>query len=147
MSGRATARNYRVQTDQRQATPAVVPVRTGREWRPSREIDVLVGDLHGRVTIWQAKYFIRGIGRAQTKQIRESFASAIKAADANGYTVARWVLCIPSRKGNTGHGVAAGFVGAVGDALPLDRHGVARLRCDIPGAGGRATTLLPATSR
>ena len=59
-------------------------------------IDVLVGDLHGKVTIWQAKYFIRGVGKTQKPQITKSFESALRAASAHGYTVARWVLCIPS---------------------------------------------------
>jgi hypothetical protein len=58
-------------------------------------IDVLVGDLHGRVTIWQAKYFIREFKESQKGQVRESFASAFKAAGEHGYTVDRWVLCIP----------------------------------------------------
>jgi hypothetical protein len=59
-------------------------------------IDVLVGDLHGQVTIWQSKYFIRGVDETQKSQIRESFESALRAAAAHGYTVGRWVLCIPS---------------------------------------------------
>jgi hypothetical protein len=48
------------------------------------------------VTIWQAKYFIRGVADAQKRQIRKSFDSALAAAATNGYAVARWVLCIPS---------------------------------------------------
>jgi WD40 repeat protein len=59
-------------------------------------IDVLAGDLRGRVTVWQAKYFIRGVGRSQQAQIRSSFRSALKAAADHGYTLDRWVLCIPS---------------------------------------------------
>lgn len=59
-------------------------------------IDVFVGDLNGRVTIWQAKYFVREFGGSQQGQIRDSFASALKAAGKNGYTVDRWILCIPS---------------------------------------------------
>jgi hypothetical protein len=58
-------------------------------------IDVLVGDLHGRVTIWQAKYFARGFEKSQEDQVRKSFSSALKAAARHGYTVGRWVLCIP----------------------------------------------------
>jgi hypothetical protein len=58
-------------------------------------IDVLVGDLRGRTTIWQAKYFARGFNKSQEGQVRKSFASALKAADEHGYTVDRWVLCIP----------------------------------------------------
>jgi hypothetical protein len=59
-------------------------------------IDVLVGDLYGQVTIWQAKYFIRGVDKTQKSQIAKSFESALRAASAHGYTVGRWVLCIPS---------------------------------------------------
>src|ERR1700722_15160085 len=59
-------------------------------------IDVLVGDLHGRVTVWQAKYFARGVGRSQQAQIRSSFASAVRAAAGHGYALERWVLCIPA---------------------------------------------------
>jgi WD40 repeat protein len=58
-------------------------------------IDVLVGDLRGRVTVWQAKYFVRGVDRSQKRQIAGSFASARKAAADHGYTLQRWVLCIP----------------------------------------------------
>ena len=59
-------------------------------------IDVLVGDLNGRVSVWQAKYFVRGVGSSQQGQIRSSFASAAKAAAAHGYVLDRWVLCIPA---------------------------------------------------
>ena len=59
-------------------------------------IDVLVGDLRGRVTVWQAKYFARGVGRSQQAQIRSSFASAVRAAAGHGYALERWVLCIPA---------------------------------------------------
>ncbi len=59
-------------------------------------IDVLDGDLSGRVTIWQAKYFVRGFGKAQQSQVRESFASALKHAAEHGYEIDRWVLCIPT---------------------------------------------------
>jgi len=59
-------------------------------------IDVLVGDLHGQVTIWQAKYFIREFKESQKGQVRKSFASALRAAGQQGHTVNRWVLCIPS---------------------------------------------------
>jgi hypothetical protein len=59
-------------------------------------IDVLVGDLQGRVSIWQAKYFARGVAESQKKQINDSFNSAMRAASAHGYMVACWVLCVPS---------------------------------------------------
>jgi hypothetical protein len=59
-------------------------------------IDVLVGDLHGQITVWQAKYFIREFAASQEDQVRKSFASALRAAGQQGHTVRRWVLCIPS---------------------------------------------------
>ena len=59
-------------------------------------IDVLVGDLRGQVTVWQAKYFTRGVGRRQQAQIAESFASALGASARHGYVMGRWVLCIPA---------------------------------------------------
>ena len=59
-------------------------------------IDVLVGDLNGQVTVWQAKYFTRGVDDSQQKQIRGSFASALGTAATQGYTLRRWVLCIPT---------------------------------------------------
>ena len=59
-------------------------------------IDVLVGNLRGQVTIWQAKYFVRGFGESQQGQVRDSFAAALKAASEQGYEVARWILCLPT---------------------------------------------------
>jgi hypothetical protein len=59
-------------------------------------IDVLLGDLRGEAAIWQAKYFMPGVTADHRAQIKDSFASAMKAAAANGYVIARWILCIPS---------------------------------------------------
>lgn len=59
-------------------------------------IDVLVGDLAGQIVIWQAKYFMPTVTRGQQNQIRESFASAVKAASENRHKVRQWVLCVPS---------------------------------------------------
>jgi hypothetical protein len=59
-------------------------------------IDVFVGELDGKVTIWQAKYFIHKFGDSQKKAVRNSFASAVEHAATKGYVVARWILCIPS---------------------------------------------------
>ncbi len=41
-------------------------------------IDVLVGDLNRRVTIWQAKFFVRGFGRSQREQVTSSFQAATR---------------------------------------------------------------------
>jgi hypothetical protein len=59
-------------------------------------IDVLVGDLAGRVTIWQAKYFLPAVVKRHREQIERSFGSAMRAAAQNGYRVDRWVLCVPA---------------------------------------------------
>ena len=59
-------------------------------------IDVLTGNLSGRVSVWQTKYFVRGVGRAQVAQIRNSFSSVREAASVHGFTIDRWVLCVPA---------------------------------------------------
>ncbi|KPM52673.1 hypothetical protein ACG83_30140 [Frankia sp. R43] len=58
-------------------------------------IDVFIGDLSGSTSIWQAKYFIDGIGDNQKGDIRDSFASVVKNSAEQGFTVEQWVLCIP----------------------------------------------------
>jgi hypothetical protein len=59
-------------------------------------IDVLVGDLAGQVTIWQAKYFMPIVTGRHRKQIEKSFHSARSAAARHGFRIDRWVLCVPS---------------------------------------------------
>lgn len=59
-------------------------------------IDVLVGNPNGQVTARQAKYFINGVGHGQRQQISKSFTTAAAKAAENGYTLERWVLCIPA---------------------------------------------------
>ena len=59
-------------------------------------IDVLLGELSGLVIIWQSKYFWPAVTRSSQAQIRESFDSALAAAERNGYRVRRWVLCVPA---------------------------------------------------
>jgi hypothetical protein len=58
-------------------------------------IDVLVGDLAGMVVIWQSKYFWPAVTKHRQNDIRSSFASAVAQAQANGYRIRRWVLCVP----------------------------------------------------
>jgi hypothetical protein len=58
-------------------------------------IDVLVGDLHDRAFVWQAKFFIREFGPSQCDQVRASFRSAMAAAVRLGYRIERWTLCVP----------------------------------------------------
>lgn len=60
-------------------------------------IDAYVGDLgkDGEVHIWQSKYFINGFEKSQQSDVRESYASAKKAAKDNGYKIVSWTLCVP----------------------------------------------------
>lgn len=60
-------------------------------------IDAFAGRLDdgADVAVWQAKFFINGVGGAQQRQIRESFRMARDAATKNGYQLIRWTLTIP----------------------------------------------------
>lgn len=60
-------------------------------------IDAYVGDLgkDGEVHVWQSKYFIDGFAKTQQGDVRESYKSAQKAADENGYKIVTWTLCVP----------------------------------------------------
>ncbi|ABW10928.1 conserved hypothetical protein [Parafrankia sp. EAN1pec] len=66
-------------------------VASGGDWG----IDVMVGDLGAKVTIWQAKYFIDGFGSGQLSQVKSSFGRACAGARQGGYKIERWVLCVP----------------------------------------------------
>ncbi|WP_158708544.1 FxSxx-COOH system tetratricopeptide repeat protein [Streptomyces sp. NRRL S-244] len=59
-------------------------------------VDAFAGDLGGAIAVWQCKYFMPVTTTSHSQQIRESFAQALKAAQANGHTITEWVLCIPS---------------------------------------------------
>ena len=54
-------------------------------------IDVLVGDLDDRPSIYQCKFFIDGIGDSQKQQIRESFRKVI----IKHPNISSWYLCVP----------------------------------------------------
>ena len=59
-------------------------------------IDTFVGELSSRTNaVWQSKYFINGVGNAQRADIRKSFASVLKAAEANDFAVKSWTLALP----------------------------------------------------
>lgn len=58
-------------------------------------LDVFVGEIDGVMSVWQAKFFIDGVGTAQQAQIRESFKQVTAQAKARGFTVEAWTLCIP----------------------------------------------------
>lgn len=66
-------------------------VASGGDWG----IDVMVGDLGEKITIWQAKYFIDGFGSGQFGQVRSSFGRAREGAAKGKYEIERWVLCVP----------------------------------------------------
>lgn len=59
-------------------------------------IDVVTGDLGGRVTVWQAKYFMPVVARKHVEQIEKSFRSALSAATQRRFRIDHWVLCVPS---------------------------------------------------
>jgi hypothetical protein len=58
-------------------------------------IDAFVGELDGELVIWQAKFFLDGLGTPQRRQVEESLASALKQAAQRDHTVAGWTLCLP----------------------------------------------------
>lgn len=57
-------------------------------------IDVFVGSLVDKISIWQSKYFYTEVGDSQKKQIRESFDSAMRHAEKEKYEVEAWTLCV-----------------------------------------------------
>jgi hypothetical protein len=59
-------------------------------------IDVLVGELSGRVSVWQAKYFVDGVKEHHRQAISRSFDRAVSQAREKGYQIGRWVLCVPT---------------------------------------------------
>jgi hypothetical protein len=58
-------------------------------------LDVIVGEIDEVLSVWQAKYFIDGVGEVQKDQIRESFSQVMKKAKEEGFSVHVWTLCIP----------------------------------------------------
>lgn len=58
-------------------------------------IDVLVGELTGVSLVWQAKYFIDGLGDPQKAQIRESFDQLMSRSKEKHFAVDVWSLCVP----------------------------------------------------
>lgn len=59
-------------------------------------IDCFSGSLAGgTVIVWQAKYFLNGLGEAQKGNIRDSFKALVEASNTHGFRVAYWTLCLP----------------------------------------------------
>lgn len=63
--------------------------------RGDEGIDAFVGELDRLASVWQAKFFIKGVGEQQRRDIRESFDAALEAARKNGLAIEAWTLCIP----------------------------------------------------
>jgi len=75
-----------------------IKFKDAREIRPCPGdwgIDVIVGELTGVSMVWQAKYFIDGVGDVQKKQIRGSFKTLMTKAEENTFTLELWTLCLP----------------------------------------------------
>jgi hypothetical protein len=58
-------------------------------------LDVIVGEIDDVISVWQAKFFIEGVGDKQKEQIRKSFNQVVGKAKEQGFTVDVWTLCIP----------------------------------------------------
>jgi hypothetical protein len=58
-------------------------------------LDVIVGEIDDILSVWQAKFFIDGVGDPQKAQIRESLKQVIEKAGEEGFTVNVWTLCVP----------------------------------------------------
>ena len=58
-------------------------------------LDVIAGDIDDVLSVWQAKFFIDGIGDPQKAQIREAFSQVMAKATEQGFIVDVWTLCIP----------------------------------------------------
>jgi hypothetical protein len=58
-------------------------------------LDVVVGEIDDVLSVWQAKFFIDGVGDVQKGQIRESFGQVTAKAKEEGFEVDVWTLCIP----------------------------------------------------
>lgn len=59
-------------------------------------IDCFAGDLvDGSVVVWQAKYFVHGVGNSGMAQIRDSFAAVLGAAQEHRFHLVSWKLCLP----------------------------------------------------
>jgi hypothetical protein len=50
-------------------------------------LDVIVGEIDEILSVWQAKYFIDGVGATQKDQIRDSLSQVIRKAQEEGFSV------------------------------------------------------------
>ena len=56
-------------------------------------VDTFAGEFSTGVRVWQAKYFMSGIGQSQQAQIRDSWKTCIESSYAK--RLVSWTLCIP----------------------------------------------------
>ncbi|MGY2058148.1 hypothetical protein ACW9HQ_24850 [Nocardia gipuzkoensis] len=58
-------------------------------------IDTYVGRLDQSVVVWQSKFFLSWTGEDQRGQVRDSFKQVNEKAEAEGFRLAAWTLCVP----------------------------------------------------
>lgn len=66
-------------------------------------IDAFIGELDQAVAVWQAKFFIDGVGTTQQAQIADSLTTLMNYAKNNSIKITQWTLCIPVSFDNAGH--------------------------------------------
>jgi len=72
---------------------STVAARNNNDWG----IDAFVGNLGGGdIRVWQAKYFREWQNRSPQNEVRGSFASAQKQAQAKGHRIVEWTLVVPA---------------------------------------------------
>jgi hypothetical protein len=80
--------------------PSVKQVRV----RPGdKGIDAFVGELDDAIAVWQAKFFIDGVGVPQYAQIRDSLEAVVAYATERRFKLTQWTLCIPTSFDIKGH--------------------------------------------
>lgn len=65
---------------------------SGGDWG----IDTYVGDLDGgNIAVWQAKYFIDGVGSGERRKITESLDTVVARSAKEEFVLKAWTLCLP----------------------------------------------------
>jgi hypothetical protein len=58
-------------------------------------IDTYVGELDGgEIAVWQAKYFVDGMGDVQQRQVAKAIESVEENARVKGFKLGAWTLCV-----------------------------------------------------
>lgn len=58
-------------------------------------IDTYAGSLDSDIVVWQSKFFMNW-SKTQQSEIRDSFKQVLSKAEAQGFSVTAWTLCVPS---------------------------------------------------